>query len=194
MNAATTPNAASISSPAIQRTGAGSAAIAWSQIFASSSPLSSASKCSRASAASAGSYAAPARRSITSRASSAPPAERKTEMSRATCSSRAGSGIASPTIPAGSPCPSQRSNTNASASSVPEPKPSQFANRCATSQCSANVAWASGSALASVSATIFSRTSGGRPVPTCSLKKAATSSRLPPSTSANAARGTMSSP
>ena len=52
--------------------------------------------CAAASSASRGSYAAPERRSITARASSGPAAERKSEMSRATCRSRIGNGSASP--------------------------------------------------------------------------------------------------
>ena len=58
-------------------------------------------------------------RSITARASSAPAAERKTEMSRVTWRGRAGSATSSAAAAPGSPCPSQRSKTIASASRVP---------------------------------------------------------------------------
>lgn len=89
-------------------------------------------------------------------------------------------------VPALNPCP--RFET------TPGPKPSQPAKRCATSQCRANVERAISSAFSSAWATIASRTSGGRPCPTTSMRNAPSSSGLPPSTSANLARGSMSSP
>ena len=115
-------------------------------------------------------------------------------MSRATWSTRAGSAIASPAAAPGNPFPSQRSKTYARFEMTPGPKPSQPAKRCATSQCRANVERAISSAFSSAWATIASRTSGGRPCPTTSMRNAPTSSGLPPSTSANLARGSMSSP
>ena len=114
-----------------------------------------------------GSYAVPARRSTTARASSAPAAERKTERSRATCRSRAGSGIASPPTPPGNPWPSQRSKTNAERLRVPAPKPSQPANRCATSQCVAKSPGEREPEGQRPPRRIAARTSGGRPLPTC---------------------------
>ena len=91
-----------------------------------------------ASAASAGSYAAPGAPLDRPRAPRRGRRRRgRREMSRATCSSRAGSGIASPRAPAGKPVAVPALEDEPSASCVPEPKPSQLANRCATSQCSA---------------------------------------------------------
>ena len=106
--------AASTFSPPIQSCGNGSISSACSHIRVSSSPARSSSKLRRASSASRGSYAAPARRSMTRRASSGPAAERKREMSRATCKRRIGNGIASPRV-SGNPRPSQRAKTYSSA-------------------------------------------------------------------------------
>ena len=73
----------------------------------------------------------------TARASSGPEAERKREMSRATCRRRIGNGIASPRA-SGNPRPSQRAKTYSSAASMLEPRSSHPANRCATSHIVAN--------------------------------------------------------
>ncbi len=97
-----------------------------------------------------------------------PPADRNSEASRATCRRRIGSGISSPAT-SGKPRPSQRAKTNSSASWISERRPSQPANRCATSHIVANASWARGAALAIAASTIFERTSGGRPSPTFDL-------------------------
>ena len=74
-------------------------------------------------------------------------AERKREMSRATCRRRIGSGISSPAT-FGNPRPSQRAKTYSSAAWMLGPRPSHPANRCATSHIVANASRALGPALA----------------------------------------------
>jgi hypothetical protein len=113
-----------------------------------------------ASSASRGSYAAPARRSTTARASSAPAADRKTEKSLATCRRRIGNGIASPAT-SGKPFPSQRAKTCSSANWMLVARPSHPAKRCATSHIIANPSRALGPASAMASSISLARPSGG---------------------------------
>ena len=165
VSAAMAMKAASTRSPAIRTCGNGSLSSACSHIRASSSSARSSVKLRTASPASRGSYAAPVRRSTTARASSGPAAERKSEMSLATCRRRIGKGIASPRA-SGNPRPSQRAKTYSSAAWMLEPRSSHPANRCATSHIVANASRALGPALAMASSIIAARTSGERPAPT----------------------------